>query len=125
MTLFELQIFLWNNTQRQTSKFKFNTIFSSLQTECYLCCVLIFIFHFLIANTCTATNIQVTNAESVSPTVDSTTGTAYAVTCSSGYTINGNSNGDLVCDGSGNWITTKPGCDGKRIVEFAKPLFTY
>ncbi len=65
-------------------------------------------------DTCLAANLAastITNAASVSPTVDSPDDTAFTISCDSGYSAS-TSSGTLECDVSGEW-SNRPTCDGE------------
>ena len=63
-----------------------------------------------LSDVCFQSNLYVTNASFVTPTVQSPTGTAFTVSCSTGYTPSVAS-GTLECGGSGDWLN-RPTCDG-------------
>ena len=61
-----------------------------------------------LANTCSGTH-SITNANSIIPSNGGSTGTAFTVVCSSGYTLNPG-NGNMQCGTSNSW-DNKPTCD--------------
>ena len=65
------------------------------------------------ANNCTGTHF-ITNAVSVSPSSDGSTGTNFTVSCDVGYTLNPG-NGSMIC--IGNIWNNKPTCDGMFLLE--------
>ena len=55
--------------------------------------------------------IDIDNSASVSPVVDSPTGTSFTVTCVQGFTPSGGGTGNMECESSGAW-SNEPVCEG-------------
>ncbi len=64
--------------------------------------------------------IDIDNSASVSPVVDSPTGTSFTVTCVQGFTPSGGGTGNMECESSGAW-SNEPACEGNVSIHCGMP----